>query len=351
MAAQQGNNNNNNDNQGNDEICGFVHNVSPLKRSSDGRRNYFECLIQEKNQTQRTLCFSPNKRRCLDDAMVSKTPVKITNCNVQRGQLFINNGTDIRSCPKEEVDFNHNKKLAANAILSLTDLSEISSGQVVTIKANVLTVPEPITHYGRQGKIPKQEVTIRDDRKTCKLTLYGEDVGTIEAGKTYIMKNLRVNITRNTFYLNSTQNLRFVVEDAAPFKNLTDQECQTESTDRFRIVGVSTITVTYHCPKCGRSTQLNDGHRQYCSECKSTLREMDCSSTWSVSIMMREVDSGEVIKIYFPNNQTRNLASLIDHTIRSKDEFQDKLLDIQNDLDITFDVVTKVATNVKFTSD
>lgn len=329
-----------------DEIIGFVHNVTQIRKSVDGN-DYFECLLQQKDSNQKTICLTPSKKRCLDDAVSSKIPVKISNFNISGDRMFINSQTMISPRPLEDADFNFNAKLSSDAVLSISDLSEITAGQLVSLKAYVVSVSDSITHHGHQGTISKKEAIICDESKTCKLTLYGDDVDAIESGKTYVMKNMRLNRTRNTIYLNTTAKNPFQARPAPAFTNLSKQDCKTESTGCFKIIGVSTVSKSCQCPMCGRFTTKNEFQQLKCNECKITLREEDCTGKWSVNLAMKEVDSGETVKIFFPNNQTRELAKLMNYEIISQEDFEKKLLQTTIMMDITFDAISKRAIIVK----
>ena len=150
-----------------------------------------ELTIQSENWSKSAICMSPQKKKRLDAAMISKSPVKLRKFNLAKGKVFISDATEINSVDPETLNFTHNAKLATDAIVSLKDLESLASGQFVNVKANIHKIGELVTHALRDGKeVSKKEVVIRDDNAFRLLfTMYGEDGHMVEEGKTYILKN------------------------------------------------------------------------------------------------------------------------------------------------------------------
>ena len=68
------------------EITGYLHNVSPIKQTSELR--YFEMQIQTKEKILRGVCFSQSndKRDEFHTLSMMKSPVKIGNFNTDEEQ-------------------------------------------------------------------------------------------------------------------------------------------------------------------------------------------------------------------------------------------------------------------------
>ena len=64
------------------EISGFIHNVSPLKKSS--KTTYFQMVLQTADDTAiRAICFSPKKHSDLQTRSKASSPVKLTNFRIK----------------------------------------------------------------------------------------------------------------------------------------------------------------------------------------------------------------------------------------------------------------------------
>ena len=59
---------------------GYIRNVSPTKRSSQGSFPYFNFLLQvNSKQTHRAVCYDPTKQKLLKRYQESKEPVTLGN--------------------------------------------------------------------------------------------------------------------------------------------------------------------------------------------------------------------------------------------------------------------------------
>ena len=130
----------------------FIHNVSAVKKGQLTGNQYMELTIQSENWSKSAICMSPQKKKRLDAAMISKSPVKLRKFNLAKGKVFISDATEINSVDPETLNFTHNAKLATDAIVSLKDLESLASGQFVNVKANIHKIGELVTHALRDGK-------------------------------------------------------------------------------------------------------------------------------------------------------------------------------------------------------
>mgnify|MGYP001796156500 CR=1 FL=1 len=88
-------------------IVGYLHNVSPGKKSAKGS-NYFSFSIQAKERNFKAGCFSPKKHKlCLDQRAESQTLCKISTFGLGNEQnlILINQGTQINEALDANVDF------------------------------------------------------------------------------------------------------------------------------------------------------------------------------------------------------------------------------------------------------
>ena len=60
-----------------------------------------------------------------------------------------------------------------------------------------------------QGNLKKQEAVLRDTTSSVKVILWEDYVETLEDGKTYLLENLRLKVTKSERYLNTPKSKNF----------------------------------------------------------------------------------------------------------------------------------------------
>jgi len=191
----------------------YVHNVSPMKKGVVTGVPYFNCMLQMEKNARKTVCFSPNKRRTMGQASESEVPVKITKFNINKGDVMLNDRSQIKLANPSEVSFQFNKHLASEATVTLIELVKFVSGQLINTKAHVSEVYQVRPHRIKDGSVDSQEVLLTDTTTSIKLKLFGEDVGMLQQGKSYILKNLRLHIVKTCCYLNTTLSEKFEAKE------------------------------------------------------------------------------------------------------------------------------------------
>ena len=109
-------------------------------------------------------------------------------------------------------------------------------------------------HRTRDGRvINRQEATISDESNSIELILYGNDVGSLIEGKSYISKNIRLNIFNDRAYLNTTSSERqFEAVETDEIKEI-DLSATSEITMMAKIIGINSIKMNFfvsHATKC-----------------------------------------------------------------------------------------------------
>ena len=220
----------------------FVHNVGLVKTSNRTDANYFEVMLQEKNNAHKALCFYPEKHSQLTDAMVSKSPVKLSKYNVSNGQLYLNKSTLVSITAADDVSFEYDPRLAKDAIVSFKDLHSLAPSQFVNVRISVLEIGDEVVHQGVNGPLAKQEVTLVDATTCVKLTLYGDDVNTLEVNNSYTLKNVRLYNVKGVVYLNTSLAAKFKYEKNCALENLSNiRNCVTETKVTGKFIGVTQI--------------------------------------------------------------------------------------------------------------
>ena len=145
---------------------GYVHNVSPIKNDK-----YFDFQLQMKHKTVRAVCFSPPKRKYFSEYSTSNTPVEIkkfkvdTNSNAE--DLVMGNNVSVQYCPN--IDF---PKVEMPSSVTLATLSNVSVGQLVTVKAKVVHL-SPIKVL-QSKKLRMNQAHLVDPSGTIRIVLWEE---------------------------------------------------------------------------------------------------------------------------------------------------------------------------------
>lgn len=326
-------------------IC-FVHAVSPIKKASNTGTEYFNCTLQMENSARRAVCFSPGKRKLLAEVDKARSPVKITKHDISKGDVVINNRTNISLMDNTAVTFQHDPLLAKDAFVTIKELEKLAPWQLLNIKASVATVNGMTTHQGKDGQsLNKQEVIIRDSTGCCSFYLYGEDSGKLEVGKSYILKNLRLRVVKGSVFLNTSKAEPFLYQMMDNLKDLVEVpsiNLLTEQTMIGKVSGVSTIKQSFGCMVCGKTGTVEDKDIFSCSNCNIKSNVKSVVMRWGLSLLISDVATNEKYVMYFNNDNTHALADALSFDLSSQEEVASSLLrEYLDPVKLLFDITTK----------
>lgn len=157
-----------------EEIVGFLHNVSPTKKSS--KTSYFDMSIQTTDGLVRGVCFSGSKQEHFDQMSKKKSPIKLRNFRIERAgdatTVLMNNNVLLE--PTKETPFSRIELPSANNIQSI---SAANTNQSITIKAKLIqmsSTKKVKTEYGEKKKLFAYLV---DPHGAIKVTLWEQFCG------------------------------------------------------------------------------------------------------------------------------------------------------------------------------
>jgi len=200
------------------ELHCYIHAISPVKKATSSNRKYFDCTLQNEDNSVRAVCFSTEKHPELKTLQQTKSPVKITNYNTSanngKEDIILLSKTKITPITSNDINFPYSGELtAATGILpNLLALEKLAAEQLVTIKAQVAQMSAAKTlRTQHQGVLKKQELLIRDTTTSIKLLLWENNVDMLELNKTYmyILQNIKIKRSKNEMYLNTTKADKF----------------------------------------------------------------------------------------------------------------------------------------------
>lgn len=324
----------------------YVHDVSPLKKSGTDHKEFFECTLQFSNNSKKSLCFTPHKRRRLSDAALSKSPVKLANYNKAHGKVWINPPTTISLINKDDVAFEHNPALGNNVTVCFNDLRHLASGQLISVVAECHSVGEEFVHQAKQGPVNKQVALLRDPTHCVKLNLFGDAVSTLTAGETYLLKNLRLYVMKDAMFFNTTPSAPFIYEKTTAFEHLADPSVHSDIQIAAKIVGAGQFLTTCLCPDCNRKLEAS-GDLVNCAVCKMDYSPKATPCLYSLQLTVKDVATSDNVRVLFQNDAVRMLAKALSLDLNNEQSLIKRLFEVEEPLLIRFDFATKVVSSVK----
>ena len=122
-----------------DSLRGFIHNLSPVKRSR--KTEWFEFHLQTSpSKVQRVVGFNIPSHSTFSEHNKSKTPVLLSNTkkNESNKDVIFNQQSIVRSAPAFDIDFDYSANIAASesSSPSVQPAATITLEQVPTLKIN-----------------------------------------------------------------------------------------------------------------------------------------------------------------------------------------------------------------------
>ena len=319
--------------------------MSPIKKASTGTE-YFNCTLQLEKTARRAVCFSPGKRKFMADVDKARSPVKITKHDLSKSDVIINNRTNITLMNDSDVGFCHDPLLAKDAFVTLKELEKLAPWQLLNTKASVALVNEVTTHQGKDGQtINKQEIVIRDSTGCCSFYLYGDDTDKLDAGKSYVLKNLRLRVVKGSVFLNTSKTEPFsfqIIDDLPNLVKVSSISSLTEQNMIGKISGVSSIKQSYGCMVCGKTGAV-EGNVFSCTSCNIKCNVKAVVSRWGLTLLIVDVDNNEKHIMYFNNDNSHALAEALSFELSSEEIVASSLLNVENldSVQICFDITSK----------
>lgn len=294
-----------------------IHSVSPLKKSSAQNKKFFNCWLQSNEEDViRVVCFDPHRHDELSSLKTAKTAVKIQSYKKnQQGEITLDDKCKFIPVPK--LGFQYREPVATNEVLSIAQLANVASEQLVKIKAEVTAVSGvKVLQTLHQGALKKQDVTVRDPTSSIKLVLWGNLVDSLEADTTYLLKNLKLKSNKYGRYLNTPKDAEFQYEVVEPFDQqlaeVDDPLVENQSVNG-RIIAVSQANRKICCISCTRKVIPSKDSPGFgeCEECGTLQNTEFCDIQWNVKLVIQS-SSDPMIKrrVLLYNQQLMKLASV-----------------------------------------
>eukprot|EP00794_Sanderia_malayensis_P020933 gene20933-22989_t len=287
------------DNVNEKELLRYIHNVSPIKKGPS--KNFFDFAVQTETATVRGVCFSPSKKRHLEDISLSASPVKLRKFVCDRNpdctDILTNDSLIIEDAG--DVGFERKEILPKN--LNISMLHSITPQQLVTIKAKIVNIGPPV--MVEKVGFTKENAALIDPSSCIKIVVWQDSLKEeIQEGATYLFKNLRIR--KNPFdgkiFVNpaKTDSTIEIAEPFAPGKLAAHAIVPKEfisSHATGEINGIEKIELSRCCHKCKKPVEvLGSSAIVTCNSCNLTQKSSKCKKQWYVRILF-SADGKDVV--------------------------------------------------------
>ena len=152
----------------------------------------------------RIVGFAAAQQKKLEEYQQKKVAVELRNCEVKRSrygegyELMLKSGSSIKDSPKKidvSMLFADNEK--SNNEITLKQLPEMALIQKVIVTVKTIKVNDTV----QLSEKMKQDIIVADQTATARVTLWEDNVGAFNEGRSYILKNFVVRVYQSTSYL------------------------------------------------------------------------------------------------------------------------------------------------------
>ena len=269
------------------KVHGRVTKLSPMKTSSRNFK-YFDGQLADGTASMRIFGFNNDAHQKMATHYQEKNPIVLDNCQIQKSkfgesmEVFVDVTTNITESPKQftSVDIS-----AGTNIITLNQLPVLTKFQTVTVSVKVLKAKE---RTEVKCGLWMQDVTVSDPSGTARLTLWQNDIGILDEGKSYQLQDVLVHSFCNTNYLSpprtgfSFSPIEDLGEDAdAP-------EHQRNVIDNAVVASVSNLTRGSFCisPNCHGKVTPTNGLIGSCTICSAAQRMDKCRKSVSATLLI-----------------------------------------------------------------
>ena len=188
--------------------------------------------------------------------------------------------------------------------ISLDQLPDLEQFQRVSVTIKALRVDDP--QQIPTGKI-KQDIIIGDSTGTTRLTLWEEEIGSMDEDSSYQLKGVTVRQFRGKRFLSTSKGVSCIIK-ADDIGSVDEQEEEdydisdstTSTVKNAQIVGVLDMQTYSSCVKCGSKVipDEDDDDLCECVKCKMTQCQEFTQKQLSVRIMLQSQTQQVVLRAF-----------------------------------------------------
>jgi hypothetical protein len=274
---------------------------------NSGNVKYFDLKLQTGSTVVKGICFSPEKRKQLDDMMKSQKPITLTNYEISKKfditNVVINKTSKIKPC-SSPIEFDRID--IENSTVKLSAMNTIMQGQLVNVKALVRQVGGSKVISKLSGeKLKKQEAVLVDPFGCVKIVLWENFVDSIECDQTYLFRNLRLKKDHysSEIYVNTAM---YGIRRYCPHFHLIYHLAEESATQLItvfsqtqipaEIIGISNLTNHYTCKACNKGLE-EKGIFGKCTSCHLTQKLVNANRRWSAKLFIQVTNEAKTLHL------------------------------------------------------
>jgi hypothetical protein len=139
----------------------------------------------------------------------TETAVALSKCEVKASrdgnslEIKVDKHTEV-STSQKQFDHSEIKKMTEGKFIKLRDLQMTPEFQLVSVAAKVTSITDP--SKVANGKL-KQDLTIADATSSARFTIWEDEIGKFDLGKSYNICSIKVREYRDIKYLSTSQGI------------------------------------------------------------------------------------------------------------------------------------------------
>ena len=349
-----------------DSHRGYIHNLSPVKRSRN-QNQWFDFDLQTSPlKSRRVVGFNIANHSILQEHEASKTAVTLKNTKQNNNNdIIFNQQSTVRVTPTFDIDFDYQPIDKAQKTepstrpakkIKLEELPTLQVNQKVNVTASISLGnenPKPIQlKTTNEMTTVKEDCVLEDETGTATIHIWDPLFKNIKTGTTYEFENLSVKHFQGITHLGTTPSTTFkeahqqmkTVNGPALLEN-PEKEAKVV---RFKMINKLSIFIT--CQACKRKiNEISQQKSLKCKNCGVRQRKVECKRDASVQLLVHLDDKDvwltaftDVLESLFATHPTVSLLS-------DSDTIEELLMDLQ-DIEFKYNVNRKVITDISSSS-
>ena len=309
---------------GNAKVHGVIMSLSPIK--TKGTTGYFDGEITDGKKKMRLYGFdsADGVRRKLLEYNGTEKAVALSKCEIKPSrdgnslEIKIDKRTEV-STSQKKFDQSQIEAMTEGKFLKLSDLQKTPEFQLVSVAAKVTNITDP--SKVANGKL-KQDITIADASSSARFTIWEEEIGNFDLGKSYNICSIKVREFRDIKYLTTSQGISqySLIDDIGPVAD-TDEgskdQYHASNPRNARIMGVHDLHTFNSCINCHGKVvpQDDDPELCKCTKCQMVQLYEACNEELSVRLLLKSDAEEDVTLRAF----TDIIFKILD---KSRDDFE-----------------------------
>ena len=282
-------------------VHGNVIELSPIKDSTKrGNCKYFNGKLTDGMKTARFVSFEPSLRPAIERFKNENMTVAISSCQIQENEYDKN--LEIKATKQSRVQpspkrfkLDSTEEASDSKFITTDDLPSIAINQAISIIGKIVHVDPPMEINSKKGKkLTKQDCILKDEKSSCRIVLWEENVGKLSKGASIKLLNVIVKQYDGVRYLSLLQgNSKLEQSPDLDISDGSDEELQNPQpaigSITGEIIAVQSISNYLSCVSCsGGTVQTLTSTIGKCSKCDAIIKLSRCNQSNSARIVVSD---------------------------------------------------------------